>query len=299
MSRLIAAIAAGLLLSAGASVAQAPGPQLISAATQAKDLTFPKEPTPLPTSPRIGIYKPDGPGPFPALILHHQCGGLTPANTTNRSMLEWAKLAVSRGYVAFLIDSLGPRGVDTVCMGPKGNVFFSRGVRDAVQAAQHLRKFNFVDKNRIAHAGFSWGAMVAVMASSRSYSAGVGGAGEIAAFVSFYPGCYTIRPAKAPPYEVIYPDISRPLLVLMGGKDTETPPEDCVPRLQKVRSAGAPVEWHSYPDATHCWDCQQWHGFSKTDFKGARVTYLYDAKITTDSASRMFDFLTRQLKPKQ
>jgi dienelactone hydrolase len=290
MSRWISAVALCLLVSADGSVAQAPGPHLLWLSTQAKDLTFPKAPAPLPNLPRIGIYKPDGPGPFPALILHHHCGPLT----IDRPMLDWAKLAVKRGYVAFLIDSLGPRGVDTVCMAVKGHVYFSRGVRDALQAAQHLRGFDFVDKNRIAHAGFSWGAMVGVMASSRSYSASVGVEGGIAAFVSFYPGCYTIRPPTGPPYEIVYSDIALPLLVLMGGKDTETPPSDCVPRLEKVRSAGAPVEWHLYPEATHCWDCSQLDGFSKIAFNGKHVVYRYNDAVTKDSGRRMFEFLERE-----
>jgi dienelactone hydrolase len=205
---------------------------------------------------------------------------------------------VKRGYVAFLVDSLGPRAVDTVCMSPKGDVYFVRGVRDAIQAAQHLRKFDFVDKNRIAHIGFSWGGMVALLASSKSYSAGVGGGGGIRASVSFYPGCYTLKPANAPPYEIVYSDIGRPQLVLMGGKDVETPPSDCIPKLQKAKSAGAAVEWHVYPDAGHCWDCAEWHGFSKTDFKGVRYTFVYDANVTADSANRAFDFLQRTLASK-
>ena len=47
--------------------------------------------------------------------------------------------AVAQGYVAMLVDSLGPRGVDSVCMGPKGGVHFFVGVKDAYQAADWSR----------------------------------------------------------------------------------------------------------------------------------------------------------------
>ena len=42
-----------------------------------------------------------------------------------------------RGYVALLVDSLGPRAVDTVCYGPKNGVNLFRGVKDAQQALRH------------------------------------------------------------------------------------------------------------------------------------------------------------------
>ena len=66
----------------------------------------------------------------------------------------------------------------------------------------------------------------------------------------------------------------------MGERDTETPPAECVPKLEVARTAGAPVEWHVYPEATHCWDCKNLDGFSKTDFRGNQVVYQYDKKLS-------------------
>lgn len=121
--------------------------------------------------------------------------------------------------------------------------------------------------------------------------AAVGVRNHFAAFVSFYPGCSTIRPAKGAPYEIMRTDVGRPLLMLLGGKDTETPPSECLNRLTSAKSAGAPVAWHIYPDATHCWDCIQWNGASKIDARGTHVVYSYDASVTADSSRRMFEFL--------
>ena len=261
-------------------------PILRAAATQAKDLVFPKEPSPLPQSaPQMAVHKPDGPGPFPALVLHHQCSGLVSRGFVNQSILNWAGEALSRGYIVLMVDSFGQRGVDTACKGPKGGVNFARGARDALQAAEHLRKYAFVDKRRIAHVGYSWGAMVGVLASSKAWPAAVGPSNHFGAFVSFYPGCYSVRPPQGAPFEIVRADINRSLLVLMGGKDNETPPGDCVRKLSAAKSAGAPVEWHVYPDATHCWDCKSLDGFSKIDIRGSHVVYRYDASVTTDSQS--------------
>jgi dienelactone hydrolase len=146
------------------AAAQLDTPALRGAAARAPDLTFPAKTSEFSifTTPSMALYKPAGDGPFPALVLQHQCGGLGHGKWQKQSMLEWARRAVRHGYVALLIDSLGPRGVDSVCMGPQGGVTPMRGVRDALQAAAYLGTFDFVDKTRIAHAGYSWGALVGV-----------------------------------------------------------------------------------------------------------------------------------------
>ena len=107
----------------------------------------------------------------------------------------------------------------------------------------------------------------------------------IAAFVSIYPACWMANqaPALSAPHEIVNTDIRRPTLVLLGGRDTETPPSDCLPRLRAAKAAGAPVQWHLYPNAGHCWDCPQWDGTSRIDFKGDRVEYRFDEAVTRDS----------------
>ncbi|MBR0830830.1 dienelactone hydrolase family protein [Bradyrhizobium manausense] len=284
------ALAISLLLSAASASAQG----LIEAATQAKDLTFPAAPSTGPVDgSRMVLLKPDGPGPFPAIVLQHQCGGLRSKRGPNRSMGTWAKTAVEHGFVVLLIDSLGPRDVDQVCLGPKNGVNFPRGVRDALQAADHLRTLSFVDKRRIAHVGFSWGAMVVLLAGNASWRLVLPGGEGFGAAVAIYPGCFEIRPKSGSPYEIVDGRIDRPVLVLMGEKDTETPPNECVPKLQAAKDRGAPLEWYIFRNATHCWDCQQLDGFSKTDFRGTSVTYRYDSTATSDARRRIFDFLDR------
>jgi dienelactone hydrolase len=137
--------------------------------------------------------------------------------------------------------------------------------------------------------------MIGVLASSKHWGTALGAGDRFAALVAFYPGCFTIRPPNTAAFEIVNPDIDRPLLVLMGDKDNETPPDECVPKLTAARAGGAPVEWHVYAGLTHCWDCESLHGFSKVDFRGNRVTYAYDKDATQDSARRMFEFLERNL----
>ncbi|MFY8043848.1 MAG: dienelactone hydrolase family protein [Rhodoferax sp.] len=263
-------------------------------AAQSDDLQFPTKVSTfgLFTSPQFALYKPDGPGPFPALVLLHQCGGLQRGKFSNTSMLEWAKKAVARGYVALLIDSLGPRGVDTVCYGFKGGVNWGRGLKDVQQAAQYLRTLEYVDKNRVALAGYSWGAAVGLLASSSKAVETLNVPGRFNAIASFYPPCH-LKPKGRNPYELITNGIDRPLLVLLGGQDNETPPQECIDRLEPMKQAGASIELHTYPEASHCWDCKSLDGFSKTDARGNFVVYRYDEALTKDAEERMFAFFEK------
>ncbi|CAA7617904.1 dienelactone hydrolase family protein [Magnetospirillum sp. SS-4] len=298
-SLLIAILAILAWSSAGLAAEAVDADALRRSAMQAPDLMFPAAPSPLSetTRPGMGIFKPDGPGPFPALVLFHQCAGLGQnGKRPNASMIDWARKAVARGYVALLIDAMGPRDIDTVCYGPRNGLVFARGVKDAFQAADHLRRLDYVDRDRVALAGYSWGAMVGLLASSKGWSEVLGDGRRFRAVVSMYPGCFTLRPPRSPAYETARDDIDRPLLVLMGELDTETPPADCLARLEPLRSAGAPVELHLYPDATHCWDCRQLDGHSRTDVRGNRVDYRYNEEATRDAEERMFEFLGRVMK---
>jgi dienelactone hydrolase len=299
---MIRAILAAALLCCCCGMAWAedipPAGELRAAAMGAPDLAFPTEISTLAemTAPRMALFKPDGPGPFPALVLFHQCAGLGQRNRPNLSMLDWARRAVEKGYVVLLMDALDQRNIDTVCLGPRNGLVFARGVRDAFQAARHLRSLPHVDPKRVGLAGWSWGAMVGLLASRASWAGALAEGDGFQAVVSMYPGCFTIRPRFASAFDMAGTDVTVPLRVLMGGQDTETPPTNCLAPFEAAKAAGAPVDWHVFPNATHCWDCRQLDGHSKTDIRGSRVTYHYDKAVTEDSAERMFDFLERAMR---
>jgi len=266
---------------------------------EAKDLEFPTVTSDVSKvkRPAMAIFRPQGEGPFPALVLAHQCGGLNNPSTgwQNFSMLEWAKKAVDRGYVVLLIDQLTQRGVPTRCKGKSGGLNFARATKDVLQAADHLRGLEFVDRNRIGVVGYSFGAMLALLSSSERWGKTLAPTSRFSAAVSFYPGCFTIRPGRGEPYEIVNADLNRPTLVLLGGKDGDTPAWECIKRLEIAKRKGSLVEWHLYPDATHCWDCENLNGHSKVTHRGYRTTYYFDREVTQDSSRRMFAFLEKHL----
>jgi dienelactone hydrolase len=264
----------------------------LARALKGPDLKFPDEAQELSFfSPlTMAIYKPTGAGPFPAIVLVHTCGGL------REELRDWTKLALGHGYVVFVIDSLSQRGVSPQ-QGCNAATWVSpgRGAKDAFQAREHLRKFPFVDQDRVALVGFSWGAMVGLFVSSGAIASQLSSS-RYAAVVGLYPICYFPGRGQFPKVEWLRPEVDKPLLVLMGEQDNEAPPDECVPRLEKLAQKGAPVEWHVFPATTHCWDCSSLDNYSKTNFLGDRVVYHYDKKVTQDSAERTFAFLAKQLK---
>ena len=266
--------------------------QLKAGAQLSRDLAFPSEPKELSlfSNPEMAIYKPAGTGPFPAVVLLHSCGGV------RSEILEWAKRSLDKGYVVFVLDSLGPRGLKSNCY-PPTTVYPSRGVRDVFQAREHLKKFPFVDANRIALIGFSFGATVTLIASnSEGANALSVDGGRFNAAVAFYPMCNFPGTPKYPgSYEYLRQTTDKPLLVLMGEADNETPPSECLPRLDALKAKGAPVESHLYPATTHCWDCESNGGKSKIDFLGNAISYRYDRAVTDDSARRTFEFLESKM----
>ncbi|WP_211912270.1 dienelactone hydrolase family protein [Tardiphaga alba] len=258
----------------------------IRATTFAADLVFPEraEAVEALASPRAALLKPSGDGPFPALVMVHQCAGLNPA------VAHWAREGVRRGYVVLLIDSLKPRDVQTVCYGPRAGVNLFRGAKDAFQAAAHLRNYPFVDPSRISFVGYSWGAMVGLIVASARYTDALGGR-PFASITSFYPGCFRVSRPNAPVFDLVSDDMKQPVLVLMGDADNETPAAECVGKLQHAKSSGSLVDWHVYPDTGHCWDCQQLDGRTKTDMRGNQISYRFSAAATHDSSKRLFAFL--------
>lgn len=237
-----------------------------------------------------GLFKPAGMKEgvrYPGLVLLHQCAGILP-----RHMRYWLEAAIQEGYVVLVVD--GMRGNKTNCF-PPTPVSVGRRIKDAFDALHHLAALSFVDPQRIFAAGYSQGAFTATQVSSREVAEAFVASGQprFAGTVAFYGTCRWPK-GKIPRVDFDIPilraDVDRPLLMLMGQLDNETPAEWCDAVLPTLQAAGAPVHSHVYPNAGHCWDCLDLDGFSKTDFKGDRIAYHYDAALTEDSRRRMFSF---------
>lgn len=221
--------------------------------------------TPLPAT----LVKPEGQGPFPAVVIMHDCSGLGPRSSG--SPRRWANELVSRGYVVLMPDSFTNRGhPDGVCVNPSPNrldVAPARRVADAYAALAYLRTLPYVDGARVGLMGGSHGgtttlaSMVAPESDNeplaRDKRAGFVGA------VALYPGCgaplgnwRTRRQAKGGPFvghSGVYKPAA-PVLILTGGSDDWTPAEPCRKLVESAQQSGYPMAIKVYPGAHHAFD---------------------------------------------
>jgi dienelactone hydrolase len=114
------------------------------------------KPLPLPGT----LHRPDGDGPFPAVVMLVGCGGYAGGGPNADHQAAWAKRFVAWGYVALQVDSYSPRGRGFNCDSP-GAVLVSR---DAFAAKAYLSALPFVDPLNIAVVGWSMGGMAALKA---------------------------------------------------------------------------------------------------------------------------------------
>ena len=141
------------------------------------------------------LIKPAGAGPFPAVVIMHDCSGL--GRISSGGPLRWAEELVQQGYVALIPDSFTPRGFpDGVCILPYGQAAIANGyVRagDAYGALLALRKLPYVDGKRVgimgaSHGGWTTLAAMCAPADEKDPLSGAKSNG-FAAAVALYPAC--------------------------------------------------------------------------------------------------------------
>jgi len=215
------------------------------------------------------LIKPDGEGPFPAVVIAHDCSGLGPRSSG--APRRWAGELVQQGYVVLIPDSFSPRGfADGVCFIPgtqTASVYGNVRAADAYGALAALRALPYVDGKRIgimggSHGGWTTLAAMFVPLDATNPLAEAKRDG-FAAAIALYPSCAPRFGAWStsrfgnfgPPasYSGVYEPIA-PLLILIGEKDDWTPAEPCRRLAEASRAAGHPVDIKIYPDSHHSFD---------------------------------------------
>lgn len=216
------------------------------------------------------LYKPNGKGPFPAVVIMHDCSGLGPRSSGAPD--RWARELVGRGYVVIIPDSFTTRGhAGGVCTDPspsRNEVSPSRRVSDAYAALAYLRTFPYVDGQRVGLMGGSHGGSTVLAAmvaeEGKRELLGSGRHAGFAAAVALYPGCAAqlgswrvVRQfgpsGQITGYVGVYNPIG-PVLILIGEKDDWTPAEPCRKLTETAQRAGYPVMIKIYPGAHHSFD---------------------------------------------
>jgi len=209
------------------------------------------------------LYRPDGAGPHPAVVLlHGRAGaysslakGVYEAKTLSKRHKFWGEFWASRGYVTLLVDSFGPRGFyegfGRGSYEERPSEVSEQTVRplDAYGALAYLRKRRDVIGDRIGLQGWSNGGMTTLVTMSSTapgITAPTPGTGFRAA-LAFYPGCgmQAIQGAYVP---------YAPLHLLVGTADEEVSPKRCQKWENDVLTRSKLIGLTTYEGAEHNFD---------------------------------------------
>jgi dienelactone hydrolase len=230
MIRLPVSIAAVLLLAMGAA----------SAATQveipAGDLKL-----------RAMLYRPDGPGPFPAIVALHTCDGLGDGDKpVALHYQEWAERLMAVGFAVLFPDSYGSRALASQCRVRQGVARASRQRTGDANAARHwLQTQPWVVADRVSLLGWSHGATTVLWTVRRSALAH-DKTPDFRSAVALYPNC---RRSGASAWSARIPT-----LILIGRADDWTPAGLCEQMIAGARGRSAGTSLMVYPGAYHNFD---------------------------------------------
>ena len=263
------------------------------------NLNLPTEPRHVVDLPRRGpqsgaaLFSPPGPGPHPAIVLSHTCAGLL------EHVFEWAARAIEAGYVALIIDHLGPRSVKSNC--PHNNsVSVTEYAKDAVAGMKHLRSLPFVDGGRIAHMGFSYGAMAGLRAARAAFRSKHLDSERFNAIIAMYPWCNQHEGRGGDHQTNFFDDTDVPLLLILGEDDDEASPYSCIQQAKKNAERGLPATYKVYPKTTHAFDRSFMKDKPFEQRLGNRtVIYRYNESTVRESWRESVAFFALHLGPKK
>jgi len=197
---------------------------------------------------------------YPLLMV--QYSGPNSQEVVDRYEADWKMYLASLGYLVASVDGrgTGARGeVFRKCTYLKLGVYESD---DQIAGARYLGTFPYIDKNRIAIWGWSFGGYNTLMSMSRSH--GVFKAGIAIAPVTdwrFYDSVYTERFMRTPQeneagYDAASPlklakDLQGRLLLLHGTSDDNVHFQNTLYYTKTLEDSGKQFEMQVYPDKNH------------------------------------------------
>jgi dienelactone hydrolase len=220
------------------------------------------------------LFKPEGAGPFPAVVYMSTCDGLSPA--VEKAVIDHLR---ARGVATLIVDPFTPRDEFGICdklndpnLNEKKWVeYATRGGNDAIAAVKVLRSMPDIDSNRIFLQGYSYGAGASLFAVDPK-TPGAHNA-KIAGVIAYYPYCLAT-------------EASVPALILVGDKDDWTPAALCLEVKDKPN-----IEVVVFLGATHAFNM----GYTGV-YMGHHLAY--DEKSALEAQRRADAFMDAHNSPK-
>jgi len=257
------------------------------------------------------LTKPPGEGPFPAVVIMHDCTGL--GAPSSGAPARWAETLLAAGYVVLTPDSYSTRGfADGICnaIGPQlwlvGN---PARVSDAFAAIDVLAQLPYVNPQQIALLGSAAGATTTLMVIGLERRPR---GPRFAAGIALHPSC--ANPYRGWSMNRRYGNFgpashqfgsytpNAPALILVGEKDDWTPADDCKRLVAASDKTSYQIELKTYAGAPHLFDSTLPVSFDekRVNFNNARngqgATAGADAVAWSAAVKDVTAFLAKYLK---
>jgi dienelactone hydrolase len=236
------------------------------------------------------LFRPEGNGPFPAVVAMHNCAGLmNPAGTMRTRYRDWAQQLVKMGFVVLFPDSYGPRGLGGQC-GDRNQATRSdhERVADAAAARRWLQQRGEVKGDHISLLGWSNGG-TSVLWTVRPRGKR-DERGDFRSAVAFYPACRRLDSTAW--------SARVPTLILIGALDDWTSPQECERMVAGAKGRSARASIVIYPGAFHDFDHpsrppQVRGGFALSADGSGRIHTGTNAGARADAQKRVAQWLER------
>jgi dienelactone hydrolase len=192
--------------------------------------------------PYFHTYRPDGSGPFPALLFVSGCVGFAYPDYA-RSFTDMAEGWRARGYVVAFVDWLQARGEEH-CFGETA----SEIAKDVLATARYFQSQPFISSSDVTAIGWSMGASALLKILEET---GPDEPSPLRSVIAYTPGCGNLEPW----------DSRIPALVFLGATDKIYPAEACQHVFARLRP-GTPLVARVYPDAGHTFNLPRAIGYN-------------------------------------
>jgi dienelactone hydrolase len=236
------------------------------------------------------FYKPDGAGPFPAVIAMHDCSGLTnPSGRVTSKYREWAQLLVRDGFVVLFPESYDSRGLSNQCSVRNRSVRPEHELVDDANASRRwLSQRPEVRADHISLLGWSNGGSSVLWTVRPQRKAD--DRPDFRSAVAFYPVCRRLESTAW--------SARVPTLILIGAADDVTSPQDCEHMVAGAKGRSARISILVYPGALHDFDHPNRPPQLRTDYAVSadgtgKVHTGTNVAARTDSLKRVPQWLAR------
>jgi dienelactone hydrolase len=222
------------------------------------------------------LLRPDGAGPFPAVVLLHDCLGVTGHER------RWAERLRDWGHVALVLDRFDVPGAETTCRGEASHAALWQAVHAEAAQAWLVATRRDVRPDRIAVLGWGQGGSAVLPLVHNSFERRDR---PFAAAVALHPDCRQPNPLR---------NLDAPLLILVGSEDptsrSRAPAARCAQlAAEREGSRDRPLELVVYRDAQS--------GFDRdgVDATVGDRRFQYQPEAAEDAIARVRAFLARHL----